>query len=178
MKNLIASFVRDEQGQDLIEYTLLAGFISLAVVTAVTNVGTALNALYDTVETGKTRRRRLLVPVKPCDLAPQRRVHRGFAVKEARQMSLAQFVLEEDGQDLVEYALLAAFISLAVVASIDAVGGALGHDVSVLFTRTSTRGRPELIATRFCQAHRGLDLCVYRNSARSGPCSRKNGART
>ena len=40
MKNLIARFVRDEQGQDLIEYALLAGFISLAVVTAVTNVGT------------------------------------------------------------------------------------------------------------------------------------------
>ena len=50
MKNLIASFVRDEQGQDLIEYALLAGFISLAVVTAVTNVGTSLNSLYQNVE--------------------------------------------------------------------------------------------------------------------------------
>lgn len=51
MKNLIARFVRDEQGQDLIEYALLAGFISLAVVTAVTNVGTALDTLYDNVDT-------------------------------------------------------------------------------------------------------------------------------
>ena len=50
MKNLIARFVRDEQGQDLIEYALLAGFISLAVVAAVTNVGTALDGLYDNVE--------------------------------------------------------------------------------------------------------------------------------
>jgi len=50
MKNLIARFVRDEQGQDLIEYALLAGFISLAVVTAVTSVGTALSGLYDGVE--------------------------------------------------------------------------------------------------------------------------------
>ena len=49
--NLIARFVRDEQGQDLIEYALLAGFISLAVVAAVTNVGTSLDALYDNVET-------------------------------------------------------------------------------------------------------------------------------
>ena len=49
--NLIARFVRDEQGQDLIEYALLAGFISLAVVAAVTNVGTALDGLYDNVET-------------------------------------------------------------------------------------------------------------------------------
>ena len=51
MKNLIARFVRDEQGQDLIEYALLAGFISLAVVAAVTNVGTALSGLYTGVET-------------------------------------------------------------------------------------------------------------------------------
>ena len=49
--NLIARFVGDEQGQDLIEYALLAGFISLAVVAAVTNVGTALDGLYDNVET-------------------------------------------------------------------------------------------------------------------------------
>jgi pilus assembly protein Flp/PilA len=54
MKNLIASFVRDEQGQDLIEYALLAGFISLAVVAAVTNVGTALNGLYGNVQTKVT----------------------------------------------------------------------------------------------------------------------------
>ena len=38
---------------------------------------------------------------------------------------LAQFFVEEDGQDLIEYALLAAFISLAVVTSIDAIGGSL-----------------------------------------------------
>ena len=51
MKNLIAQFVRDEQGQDLLEYALLAGFISLAVVTAVTTVGTSLNTLYTNVNT-------------------------------------------------------------------------------------------------------------------------------
>jgi pilus assembly protein Flp/PilA len=50
MKNLIARFVRDEEGQDLIEYALLAGFISLAVVTAVTQVGTSLNTLYGNVQ--------------------------------------------------------------------------------------------------------------------------------
>ena len=38
---------------------------------------------------------------------------------------LRRFLAEEEGQDLIEYGLLAAFISLAVIASIDAVGGAL-----------------------------------------------------
>ena len=50
MSAIVLRLFRDEQGQDLIEYALLAGFISLAVVTAVTNVGTSLNTLYETVE--------------------------------------------------------------------------------------------------------------------------------
>jgi Flp pilus assembly pilin Flp len=41
-------------------------------------------------------------------------------------MSLTQFLVEEQGQDLIEYALLAAFISLAVVTSAEAVGRSLG----------------------------------------------------
>jgi len=34
-------------------------------------------------------------------------------------------IVEEAAQDLIEYALLAAFISLAIVASIDAIGKSL-----------------------------------------------------
>jgi Flp pilus assembly pilin Flp len=41
MKNLIARFVRDEQGQDLVEYALLLGLITVAAVTAVTALSTA-----------------------------------------------------------------------------------------------------------------------------------------
>jgi len=55
MKKLIAQFVRDEQGQDLIEYALLAGFISLAVVTVVTEVGKSLNTLYSNVNTNVSK---------------------------------------------------------------------------------------------------------------------------
>ena len=50
MKNLIARFVREDQGQDLIEYALLAGFVSLAVVTIVTQLGGSLNTLYGAVD--------------------------------------------------------------------------------------------------------------------------------
>ena len=42
MKNLFNRFVREEQGQDLIEYALLAGLISLASVIAITELGTAI----------------------------------------------------------------------------------------------------------------------------------------
>ncbi len=37
--NLLLSLVRDDRGQDLIEYALLAGFVSLLVVAVVTNLG-------------------------------------------------------------------------------------------------------------------------------------------
>ncbi len=46
MKQLLISLVRDDQGQDLIEYALLAGLISLVCVLAITNVGTKVNDLF------------------------------------------------------------------------------------------------------------------------------------
>jgi Flp pilus assembly pilin Flp len=43
--------MRDESGQDLIEYALLAGFISLVAVVAITNVGEGVNDVYGGLET-------------------------------------------------------------------------------------------------------------------------------
>ena len=50
MKHFINRFVQDDNGQDLIEYALLAGFISLVAVLAITNVGTGVNNVYQGVE--------------------------------------------------------------------------------------------------------------------------------
>ncbi len=46
MTQLFYRFIRDDDGQDLIEYALLAGFISLVAVAAIINVGTGVNAVY------------------------------------------------------------------------------------------------------------------------------------
>ena len=46
MSTLFTRFVRDEQGQDLIEYALLGAFVSLAVVAGATLLGTGLNNWY------------------------------------------------------------------------------------------------------------------------------------
>ena len=54
MKNFMVSFMRDEQGQDLIEYALLAGLISIASITAITNLGTAIQGKYNDVGTAVT----------------------------------------------------------------------------------------------------------------------------
>jgi Flp pilus assembly pilin Flp len=49
LKNLVGRFVRDEQGQDLIEYALLATFVSLLAIVGAGLLGTALNNWYGTV---------------------------------------------------------------------------------------------------------------------------------
>jgi pilus assembly protein Flp/PilA len=46
MKNLIARFVREEEGQDLIEYALLATLIALVCGLGATALGNNLNTWY------------------------------------------------------------------------------------------------------------------------------------
>jgi Flp pilus assembly pilin Flp len=47
MHQLIAKLVREDAGQDLIEYALLAGFISLVAVVGIQNVGQGVNGVYN-----------------------------------------------------------------------------------------------------------------------------------
>jgi pilus assembly protein Flp/PilA len=49
MKNLIARFVREEEGQDLVEYALLIAFIALACIIGLQNLGTAINNTYNSI---------------------------------------------------------------------------------------------------------------------------------
>ena len=51
MKNLFARFIREEEGQDLIEYALLAALIAVAAIAAITAVGTNINAVFGNVNT-------------------------------------------------------------------------------------------------------------------------------
>jgi pilus assembly protein Flp/PilA len=51
MSRFIARLVRDEQGQDLIEYVLIGSLVSVAVVVAAGNLGTNLNAWYQAIAT-------------------------------------------------------------------------------------------------------------------------------
>ena len=49
MKTLLSRLVHEEQGQDLIEYALLAGLISLASVLAISALGTAIQGKFTEV---------------------------------------------------------------------------------------------------------------------------------
>jgi pilus assembly protein Flp/PilA len=52
--NLFARFVREENGQDLIEYALLCALIALACTVGMTNLATAINAEFGTIGTSVT----------------------------------------------------------------------------------------------------------------------------
>jgi Flp pilus assembly pilin Flp len=51
MKSLIVRFVREEAGQDLIEYALIATFVSLVASAGATLLGASLDNWYSTVST-------------------------------------------------------------------------------------------------------------------------------
>jgi Flp pilus assembly pilin Flp len=46
MKNLFMNFVKDEQGQDLIEYTLLMAFVALASAAIFINAGNSIKGIW------------------------------------------------------------------------------------------------------------------------------------
>jgi Flp pilus assembly pilin Flp len=54
MQNLIVRVVREEEGQDLIEYAMLATLVALVVGVAATTLGTNLAAWYDAMATKVT----------------------------------------------------------------------------------------------------------------------------
>ena len=51
MKNLFARFVREEEGQDIIEYALLAAFISVVAWLTLQAIGQDVKVMYSNVDT-------------------------------------------------------------------------------------------------------------------------------
>jgi pilus assembly protein Flp/PilA len=51
MKSQIIRFMKDEEGATAIEYGLIAGLISVAIIVAVTAVGTDLSAVFNAIST-------------------------------------------------------------------------------------------------------------------------------
>ena len=51
MRNLVARFVREDEGQDLIEYAFLAVFIGLAVTLGLEAVATGVNSQMSNIGT-------------------------------------------------------------------------------------------------------------------------------
>ena len=50
MRRLLVQVLRGDSGQDLIEYALLAAFISIVAVTAITSIGSQVNTWYSSYD--------------------------------------------------------------------------------------------------------------------------------
>ena len=49
LRNRVLTFVREDGGQDLLEYALLVALIAIAAVLAVTRAGTAVGGVFNNV---------------------------------------------------------------------------------------------------------------------------------
>jgi|UniRef100_Q01NW7 Flp pilus assembly pilin Flp len=49
MKALVLNFVRDEQGQDLVEYALIVAAVGLALITTVNQLSQGIVSLYQSM---------------------------------------------------------------------------------------------------------------------------------
>ena len=76
VKNLIThmrTLMRDDSGQDLLEYALLVALIALVAVVAVTNSGLAVNSIFTTVANALRRRQAARKPFYDVTLLSVRR---------------------------------------------------------------------------------------------------------
>jgi len=51
MTRVIDRLLREDAGQDLIEYALLAAFVSIIAIAAITSIGTSVNVWYGGFDT-------------------------------------------------------------------------------------------------------------------------------
>ena len=51
MRNFIVRFVREEEGQDLVEYAMLLAFIALLAIVGVRTLGSTVNTFFANVAT-------------------------------------------------------------------------------------------------------------------------------
>jgi Flp pilus assembly pilin Flp len=52
--NTLKRFIREEDGQDMIEYALLASFISIVAIVALRAIGPLVNTIYTNIQTALT----------------------------------------------------------------------------------------------------------------------------
>ena len=59
---MLSRLIRDDQGQDLIEYVLLGSFIAIVAIAGVSTLGTNINAWYSAVASWVTGKGTAKVP--------------------------------------------------------------------------------------------------------------------
>ena len=110
MKKFVPRLIHEDDGQDLIEYVLIAAAVSVFLIPIVPNLGNALSTIYGQRDRrGKRARRwRRRRPVGFYEPA-------GSPFAEGIRMTglVGRLLSDDHGQDLIEYALLTAAVGLA-----------------------------------------------------------------
>ena len=140
--NFVKSFVREEEGQDLLEYALLVALIALIAIGAVGAAGgKRVHHLHE--HRGPARRRgvirrvrhggRRVAPVLclPINIVGSEWFVRGaqpmpsIAIATLKRMLNARLRRADEGQDLLEYGLLMALIAIFAIGAVSTVGNTI-----------------------------------------------------
>ncbi len=132
LNNFLSMLKKNDDGQDLLEYALLVALIAIVAVGAVTAAG------HPGVEHLQPDRGRHLSGL---DHAPGGRACRrsgrtgsrdGCAPQQTASSTMGRFVAtviaglrQQDGQDLLEYAMLCALIAIVAVSAVQNVGNTI-----------------------------------------------------
>ena len=54
MINILRKFIREDEGQDMIEYALLGAFISIVAVATIKLIGPLISTIYGNIQTALT----------------------------------------------------------------------------------------------------------------------------
>ena len=112
MREMLRKLVRSDEGQDLIEYGLLVGIITIGAIVAINADRTEGEDLFRRTSTRRCHREsdRLRFPTGGKRATPMK--------------TLAKRLWSStEGQDLIEYGLLIGIITLASVIAMTAIGG-------------------------------------------------------
>ena len=120
LTNFIAAIRRDNEGQDLLEYALLVALIAIVAVAAITTAGEAVVTQIEAIASALSSHR-------PADAGPGDRPCLRPGCSGGNEMNtllgrITRSLKDAEGQDLLEYSMLVALITVVAVGAITAVG--------------------------------------------------------
>src|ERR1043166_9690916 len=121
MKTLVSRFVKDESGATAIEYGLIAAGISVVIIAVVNGIGTTLNTKFSSIT--------------PQPRPASRSRTDGFRKSNTMKTPVSRFVKDESGATAIEYGLIAAGISVAIIAVVNGIGGTLNTKFTSINTQ-------------------------------------------
>ena len=123
MKKLISVIVRfqiwrDNRGQDLIEYALMAGFVAVSAGALMPNISTSISTVFSKVGS---------VMTGAASSSGKRRFNTVWKIIDRLRRDCA-------GQDLIEYALMAGFVAVSAGAILPSVA----TSISTIFSNVGS----------------------------------------